>query len=116
MSQGNGPESPRFGSPVSSMNGCQMEKMDPNGYEASSTYTVVEDMVRYGNNGRKMNDVTERKWKQVFWGSPSQCIYRIVQGFLTHGILLSMVFINGFLPILIFRVFVLFGESGNKSQ
>ena len=41
----------------------------------------------------------------MFWGRPSQCIYKMVQGFLTHGILLCMVFIFGFLPIIIFRVF-----------
>ena len=35
----------------------------------------------------------------------------MVQGFLTHGILLSMVFIYGFLPILIFRVFLSFLET-----
>ena len=43
-------------------------------------------------------------------GRPSQCIYRMVQGFLTHGILLSIVFIYGFWPILIFRVFLSFLE------
>ena len=71
--------------------------MDPNGYRASSTYTMGDEMARYGNNDRKVNDVTKSKWKKVFWGSHSQCIYRMVQGLLTHGILLSMVFIYGIL-------------------
>ena len=39
---------------------------------------------------------------------PSQYIYRMIQGFLTHDILLCMVFIYRFLPILIFRGFVPF--------
>ena len=54
----------------------------------------------------------------MFVVRPSQCIYRMVQGFLTHGILLCMVFIYGFLPILIFRVFLSFlqrvGINHNK--
>ena len=49
--------------------------------------------------------------KKSVWGNPSQCIYRMIQGFLTHGILLSMVFIYGFLSILIFRVFWSFLEK-----
>ena len=32
----------------------------------------------------------------MFVGGPSQCIYRMIQGFLTHGILLCMVFVHGF--------------------
>ena len=49
--------------------------------------------------------MTKKVWLKVFVVRPSQCIYRMVQGFFTHGILFSMVFICGFLPILIFRVF-----------
>ena len=41
----------------------------------------------------------------MFVGRPSQCICSMVQVFLTHGILLCMVFIYSFLPILIFRAF-----------
>ena len=44
--------------------------MDPNGYEASSMYTVGDDMARYENNGRNVNGMTESKWKKVFWGRP----------------------------------------------
>ena len=46
---------------------------------------------------------------------PSQCIYRVIQYFLSHGndpwffivhgILLCMVFVHGFLPFLILRFF-----------
>ena len=33
--------------------------MDSNGYGARSTYTVGDDMERYGNNGKKVNGVTK---------------------------------------------------------
>ena len=38
--RGNGPSSPRSGSPFISTNGCQIGEIDPNGYRAISTYTV----------------------------------------------------------------------------
>ena len=41
----------------------------------------------------------------MFVGRPSHCIYRIIQDFLTHGILLCMVFVHGFGPILILGFF-----------
>ena len=42
--------------------------MDPNGYGASSTYTISNGVAKYGNNDRKVYDVTERKWKKCFGG------------------------------------------------
>ena len=42
--RGNGPTAPRFGSLVFSTSGCQIGRIDPNGYGASSTYTVENDM------------------------------------------------------------------------
>ena len=41
----------------------------------------------------------------MFVGRPSQCIYRMFQGFLNHGILLWMLFVHGFWPIIILRFF-----------
>ena len=54
-----------------------------------------------------MCDVTKSvaKSQGMFVGRPSQCIYRMIQVFFTHGILLCMVFIYGFLPILILGFF-----------
>ena len=66
--------------------------MDPNGYIVNSMHTMGNGVAKYENNGIKVYSVTERKWQKVFWGSPSQCIYRMVLGFWTHGILFSMVF------------------------
>ena len=40
--------------------------------------------------------VGESKVLGISVGMPSQCIYRMIQGFLTHGILLCMVFAHGF--------------------
>ena len=57
-----------------------------------------------------------KEYKNVVVGRPSQCIYRMIQGFLTHGILLCMVFIYGFLPILIFRGFWSFLERVGINQ
>ena len=42
---------------------------------------------------------------KVFARRPSQCIYRMIQDFLTHGISLYMIFVHGFRPILIFWFF-----------
>ena len=47
----------------------------------------------------------------MFVGRPSQCIYRVIQGFLTHGILLCMVFVHGFLPIFILGFFSPFWDN-----
>ena len=44
----------------------------------------------------------------MFVGRHSQCIYRMIQGLLTHGILLCMVFVHGFWPILILWLFCSF--------
>ena len=84
--------------------------MDPNGYGESSKYTVGNVMAKYGNYGRKVYDVTKRKWQNVFLGRPSQCIYRMVQGFLNHGIYLWFFYSFSFLGFL-----TLFW-SGDKSQ
>ena len=92
---GNGPATPWFRCPVSSTNSCQMG----NGSKWLRSELNVHrgnGMARYGNNGRKVYGVTESKWKKVFWGRSSQCIYRMVRGFLTHGILFSIVSIYGF--------------------
>ena len=42
--------------------------MDPNGYEVNSTHIVGNGVAKYENNGRKVYDVTKRKWKKVFGG------------------------------------------------
>ena len=49
----------------------------------------------------------DENWKKgkEFMGSTSQCIYRIMQGFLAQGILLCMVFVHGFWPIVILVFF-----------
>ena len=59
---------------------------------------------------QKSSGMWQKVWLKVFWGRPSQCIYRMDQDFLTHGILLSMAFIYGIFTLLIFRVFSSFLE------
>ena len=63
--------------------------MDANGYRVNSTYTVGNGVAKYGimeervcvvplrENGKNcsQNDL------EVFWESPSQCIYSMVLGF-----------------------------------
>ena len=85
--------------------------MDPNGYGASSTYTVGRIWKNVGIVEKgDMLTKSSRVWLNVFLGRPSQCIYRMILGFLTHGILLCMVFIYGFWPILTFTIFLSFLE------
>ena len=64
--------------------------MDPNGYGAISTYTVGMEKGKWWK--AKSEGVCDKKVQKCFWNGqkvfvlrPSQCIYRMVQGFWTHG-------------------------------
>ena len=79
--------------------------MDPNGYAASFTYTVkMIIMAKCGDNGERF------KSEGMFVGRASQCIYSVVQWFLTDGNEPWYFSIYGFWTILIFRGFWSFLE------
>ena len=55
-------------------------------------------------------------WQKVFVGRPSQCIYRMIQDFLTHGIAPWFFIVYGIYPWFLthshFRIFFPFWENG----
>ena len=48
------------------------------------------------DKGVGSEELKKNESSKVVMGRPSQCIYRVIQGFLTHGILLCIVFVHGF--------------------
>ena len=77
---GSGSAAPRFGSPISSMIGCQMGGMDPNGYGMNSTHNMGNGVAKCENNGRE--SMWCDWWKMAKSKSPSgmakKCFGRVL--------------------------------------
>ena len=74
-------------------------------------------MVENWEKGEKFLECKDDRKFKIVVGIPSQCIYRMIQGFLTHGNDPWYCIVHGICPWFLthshFRVFfVLFGNSG----